>query len=380
MPKVQMSCPRCRQPILAEVEQLFDVGADPQAKQRFLSGQSNLAECKNCGYQGPLSLPIVYHDPEKELLLTYFPPELGMPVNEQERMMGPYITQVVNKLPPEKRKAYLFRPQTMLTMQTMIDRVLEADGITKEMIESSQKRLNLIQRLLTATPTARPEIVRQEEAVMDETFFQMFNRLVEASLASGDQASARAIAQLQQEMLPLTPVGQRLMAESNEVQAAVKALQEASQKGLTREPLLNLMLERNSDAALAALVSMTRNGLDYEFFTLLTERVNRSTPEEKQKLEALRQKLLDLTAEIDRRVKERVEAAHLLVNEVVDAVNVEETFQEHIEEIDEFFTEALREELESARQKGDLARSAKVQKVVELIQQASTPPAEFAFI
>ena len=65
---------------------------------------------KNCGYQGPLSTPVVYHDPEKEFFLTYFPPELGLPLNEQERMMGPYITQVVNRLPPEKRKAYLFPP------------------------------------------------------------------------------------------------------------------------------------------------------------------------------------------------------------------------------------------------------------------------------
>ncbi len=380
MPRVQMNCPRCRQPLLAEVEQLFDVGVDPQAKQRFLSGQANVADCQNCGYQGPLATPVVYHDPEKELLLTYFPPELGLPLNEQERLMGPYITQVVNKLPPEKRKAYLFRPQSMLTMQTMIDRILEADGITKEMIESSQKRLNLIQRLLTATPASRPEIVRQEEELMDETFFQMFNRLVEASMAGGDQNSARAIAQLQQEVLPLTKVGQRLMAESAEVQTAVKALQDASQKGLTRETLLDLMLQQSGEAALAALVSMTRTGLDYEFFSMVSERINQASAEDKPKLEALRQKLLDLTAEIDKRMKSRMESARMLVDEVVNAANVEEAFQTHIEEIDEFFTEVLRDELQTARQKGDLSRSAKIQKVVELIQQASTPPAEFAFI
>ncbi len=380
MPKVQMNCPRCRQPLLAEVEQLFDVGVDPKAKQRFLSGQVNQANCQSCGYQGPLSMPIVYHDPEKELLLTFFPPELGLPLNEQERLMGPYITQVVSKLPPEKRKAYLFRPQSMLTMQTMIDRILEADGITREMIESSQKRLNLIQRLLTASPASRPEIVRQEEALMDETFFQMLNRLIEASLAGGDQNSARAIAQLQQEILPLTAVGQRMMNETAEVQAAIQALQNASQKGLTREILLDLMIQQKSEAPLAALVSMTRSGLDYEFFSLLTDRINKAEGDEKTRLNELRQTLLDLTAEIDRRVKERLQDANLLLNEIVNAANVEQAFQEHIEEIDEFFAEALRNELQTARQKGDLERSAKIQKVIELVQQASAPPAEFAFI
>ena len=87
MPRVQVSCPQCRQPITAEMEQLFDVGNDPQAKQRFLSGNVNTANCRNCGYRGPLSTPIVYHDPEKELLLTFFPPELGLPLNEQERLI-----------------------------------------------------------------------------------------------------------------------------------------------------------------------------------------------------------------------------------------------------------------------------------------------------
>lgn len=380
MPKVQMSCPRCRQPLLAEVEQVFDLGVDPQAKQRLLSGQVNIANCQNCGYQGPLATPIVYHDPSKELLLTYFPPELGLSVNEQERVIGPYLTQITNRLPPEKRKAYLLRPQSMFTYQTMIDRILEADGITREMIEASQKRLNLIQRLLMATPSSRSEIVHQEEELMDESFFQMLNRLIEASLAGGDQQTAQALAQLQQEILPQTAVGQRLMNESAEVQTAMRMLQEASQKGLTREGLLDIFLQQKSEPALAALVSLTRSGLDYEFFAILSKRLENASGEEKQKLTDLRQKLLDLTAEIDRRMKERLETSRLLLSELLDAPNIEEAFQQHIGEVDEFFTEVLQQELQEARQKGDLDRSARIQKIVELIQQASAPPAEFAFI
>ena len=103
------------------------------------------------------------------------------------------------------------------------------------------------------------------------------------------------------------------------MQTAIQALQEASQKGLTRETLLDLMLQQKSEAALAALVSMTRNGLDYEFFPMLTDRINKASDEEKTKLDELRQKLLDLTAEIDKRVKERMEGANLLLDEIVNA-------------------------------------------------------------
>ena len=125
MAKIQTTCPRCRQPILAEVQQLFDLQVDPTAKQRLLSHSTNMARCAACGYDGLVSTPIVFHDPEKELLLTFFPPELGLPINEQEKQIGPLINQVVNGLPTEKRKGYLFQPQTMFTYQTLIDKVLD---------------------------------------------------------------------------------------------------------------------------------------------------------------------------------------------------------------------------------------------------------------
>ncbi len=81
MPQTQISCPRFRQMIAANVEQLFDVTHEPASKQRLLSGQSNYARCPHCGYEGRLATPVIYHDNEKELLLTFFPPELGLPLN-----------------------------------------------------------------------------------------------------------------------------------------------------------------------------------------------------------------------------------------------------------------------------------------------------------
>ena len=101
--RTQIACPRCRQPVSAQIEQLFDVTSDPGAKQRLLGGVSNYAACQSCGFSGPLSTPIVYHDADKELLLTFFPAELNMPVNEQEKLIGPLINQVTNRLPAEKR-------------------------------------------------------------------------------------------------------------------------------------------------------------------------------------------------------------------------------------------------------------------------------------
>ena len=189
MPQTQIACPRCRQIIPAQVEQLFDVTAEPASKQRLLGGVSNRARCQFCGYDGNLATPVVYHDADKELLLTYFPPELGLPANEQEKMIGPLINKVVNNLPAERRKAYLFRPQSFLTYQSLVEKILEGDGVSKEMLDEQQKRLNLIQRLLqTTTADVRAEIIKQNAAVLDEPFFAIYNRLVEAAVSSNQHS------------------------------------------------------------------------------------------------------------------------------------------------------------------------------------------------
>jgi hypothetical protein len=47
------------------------------------------------------------------------------------------ISQVTNRLPAEKRKAYLLRPQSFLTIESMLERILAADGITKEMLDTA---------------------------------------------------------------------------------------------------------------------------------------------------------------------------------------------------------------------------------------------------
>jgi hypothetical protein len=381
MPQTRTSCPRCRQPVLAEINQLFDVNADPEAKKRFMSGQFNLIHCSNCGYEGQVATPIVYHDPDKELLLTYFPAELGMPLNEQERMIGPLITQVTKNLPPEKRKAYLFRPQAILTMQGLMERVLEGEGITREMIQAQQQRLNLLQRLLSASSdAARDEIIKQDQNLVDESFFALSNQLIEASIANQDEKTARALSDIQKRLLETTEVGNKIKIQAKETEAAVKSLQEASKKGLTRDKLLDLLIEAPSETRLAALVSLARNGFDYTFFELLTKRIEKAAGEKQQSLIQLREKLLVLTQEIDAEMKKRIEAETQKLEGLLKAKDLKEATTKLLPEINDFFLEALSSELETARNKGNLERSAKLQEIMGIIQEASAPPPEIELI
>ena len=375
MSQTRTACPRCRTPLLAEVEQVVDVAVDPQAKQRLLSGSLNVIECQNCGYSGMLATPLVYHDPEKELLLTYFPPELGLPINEQERVMGPLISQVVNQLPAEKRKAYLLRPQLMLTFETLLNRVLEADGITREMIEDQQKRLNLLRRLLSTTQSeTRVEIIKQEEALIDENFFALLGQIGESAVHNNEQQMAQALMMLQQELLENTELGRKLKERAEETQAAIQSLQAASQAGLTREKLLDLIVEAPTETRRAALVGMARSGLDYQFFQILSDRIEAAAGLQREQLTALRDQLLEMTKAIDAEVQTQVQAAEDLLNSLVTAENIEAATEEHLPEFNDFFINVLKAELQAAQQKGDQARLEKLQRVVMVLQHASARP------
>jgi hypothetical protein len=379
MPKTRVNCPNCRQPVVADVSQLFDAGVDPQAKQMLLTGAYNIVQCPSCNYQGNLSTPLVYHDPEKELLLTYFPPELGLPINEQERIIGPLITQVMNSLPQEKRKAYLLRPQTMLTMQTLVEKILEGDGITKEMIQEQQKRLQLLQRMVDAQEDVLVEIAKAEDQLIDADFFQLLSRLAEVAVMSGDRDSAAKLNDLQKKLLPITTFGREIQSQSKEVEAAMQSLQ-ALGENLTREKLLELFLEAPTDIRLNVLVSMTRQGLDYAFFQMMTEQIDRSEGERRQKLLDLRERILDLTRQIDQEMERRAVHARQVVDAMTKAPDVTEAMRENLGAVDDFFVKALNEEMEAARKAGDLDKIGKLQKIALVLQEASAPPEEYALV
>lgn len=382
MAKAQTSCPRCKTPVVVDVEQVFDLNVDPQAKQRLLSGQVNVIHCPNCGYDGMVGTPIIYHDPDKEFLFTFVPSEMGLPINEQERLLGPLINQVVNKLPLEKRKAYILRPQTMLTFQTMVEKILEGDGISRQMIDDQQKRLALLQRLLTIpSADSRLEVIKQEEALIDESFFNMFNRLIEATLAQGDERSAKALSALQQELVENTAVGKKIQEQSKEAQEVINALQEASKDGLTREKLVNIFIDSaDSDVKLTALTSLVRTGMDYNFFQILTDRIDATSGEQKTKLETMRQKLLGYIQEIDAQRQAHMGQTRKLLDAILSSPKPEDAVKEYFDQIDEYFVALVEEELANARSAGDFNRSANLQKIKTIIEEASAPPPELAFI
>src|SRR5690606_6052959 len=95
----------------------------------------------------------------------------------------------------------------------------------------------------------------------------------------------------QTQLLEETEYGRQLKESVGELEAAQQVLQDAGQS-LTREKLLDFVLESKTDARIRAYVSLARPGMDYVFFQNLTEKIEKASGDEKTRLEGIREKLL----------------------------------------------------------------------------------------
>ena len=380
MPQNQIACPQCRQPIQANIEQLIDVTHDPGAKQRLLGGMVNVASCPICGFQGRVATPIVYHDNEKELLVTFYPPELNTPLPEQEKVLGPLIKRVTDRLPAEKRKAYLLKPQANLTYESMIETILGKDGVTPEMIKGQKERVAVIERLIQASsPEVRSEIIKQNKELIDEQFFALFSRLAQGASSSMQESIANQMLDIQNQLLEETEFGKGLKESVQELEAAQKSLQELGER-LTREKLLDLVIEAPNEARVQAYVSLARRGMDYAFFQNLTDKIDAASGEEKNRLESLRTSLLDFTNEIDRQLEERMKGAQAFLDKLMEQDDVEKATRDNLNNFTQEAVDLAQTMLRQASDKNDYARMGKLQKMIEVLQEASAPPPEVAFI
>lgn len=380
MPRTTINCPNCRRSIVAEIDQLFDTDDDPAAKQKFLSGAFNQVSCPYCGFQGQVAVPIVYHDPQKEFLLTFLPPDLTTPRDEQERIIGAMINKVMNRLPQEKRKAYLLNPQSALTMQGLVEKVLEAEGITKEMIEAQQEKLKLIQTLSEQTDEAEIErIVKEQDDKIDAEFFGLLLRLSDAAMSGGDSDAAHVLSDLNKNLLDISTFGQEMRAQTNEIEAALADLQKVGQD-LDREKLLELVIKAPNETRLRALVSFARPIMDYTFLLMLGERIDRARGDGRTRLADLRTSIVDMIEEYDKQVEAMMLEKKQLLDEILSSPDINETMVAALPAVDEFFVAEVNQRLESARSQGDLALIEKLQKILEIIKDASKPPASVRLI
>ena len=68
-----------------------------------------------------------------------------------------------------------------------------------------------------------------------------------------------------------------------------------------------------------------------------------------------------------------MEQSRKVLQDILKSDNIEQATGERLNEVDEFFVEALNSELEKARQQGDLDRLGQIEQIVDVLQQLVLP-------
>jgi len=232
---------------------------------------------------------------------------------------------------------------------------------------------------LNVSNDVRFEILNQEKSLVDADLFTLLDRLHDSLEMGGDSEGEQKLADLQKYLMENSDFGQELSNQMKEVEEAVNSLREAG-KELTREKLLDLVIKAPNDMRLRALVSLVRPGMDYVFFQMLSERIDRARGEGRARLVELREVLLTLTNEIDQKVEERLREARELIIKLLESDNISESTLKQLQYIDEFFLQELNRSLEEAQKHGLSGKQEKLNQILQTIQQASSASQAMAFI
>ncbi|MBI1258344.1 MAG: hypothetical protein GC204_12805 [Chloroflexi bacterium] len=373
MPRqMNLKCPNCGRPFNGTVDTVIDPALDPQAKARLLSGQLNTLRCPNCGNPVTVAAPVLYHDASKELLIAYMPMELNLTKDQQEKTIGDLMREL--KLTQSAMKGYVFQPRRALTMQNLIEQVLQADGVTPEMMEEQRNRVRLLENLMQTPPEMLPDFVKQHDAEIDAQFFQTITMMAQRFASEGRTDVAGQLLQLQQIIASLSTFGQELIARSQaEEETVAEVAQELEVLGedATREDFLTLALRyAEDDQRLQALVGLARPAFDYTFFEELSVKIGQAPADQRDGLEALRDKILELTTVIDQQTQAALQEAAGLLQEIVTAPDLDQAIAENLELLDDTFMAVLQANVQEAQRRGDLNASAKLKQVYEQVLTA----------
>jgi hypothetical protein len=368
------------------VQSLIDVVAEPQSKIALLSGNVNTTRCPNCGAPNTVLTPLLYHDSSKDLLISFVPMELGLSKDAQEKAIGDLVRELTTNLPQGAFKGYMLQPKQALTMQGLIEQVLQSDGVTPEMMQAQRERAKLVETFLQTSEESLPELIKQYDTQIDAQFIQTMTLVIQQLLGEGQQAAAEQLAFVQSRIIELSTYGQQLAQRAQAQEAIIAEVAEAVNAlgdGAQRADFLNLAVQYVGEPErLEALVGLVRPVFDYVFFQEMTALIGQSPSAERDQLEELREQLLQLTARIDQQAQTVLHESMTLLQALINSPNPDELIQANLPLIDSTFMQVLAANIQEFTRRGDVNATAKLKAIYERVVsvlQSNLPP-ELRFV
>jgi len=360
-----VACPACGTRFQTPVEQILDVRVNPEVKNRLLGGGVNVAMCPACGNGGALSIPFIYHDPEKESALLFLPFGVGNGEVERQKLAGQLTRQLMDAMPQEERKGYLFQPETFLTMENIVKRVLELEGVTDEDMARNQEQREFLDKFLSATEEEWPTLAAENEALLDENFFGLLQYTMQVIAMSG--ASGSDLDRIEKGytyLIEQTATGQLLTKRTEVVRAFADNPTQAS--------LLEALLAAPDQETVEVLVQSGMALLDYTFFQQLVHRIEAAEDsQEKARLTQLRRNILEIRDTIMEASEDVARARAQLLGKLLNTEDPLKMARSYLSELDDTFALVLRSELTAARNRGDKQGVEALQRIASVLNQVT---------
>jgi hypothetical protein len=300
--------------------------------------------------------------------MIYLPVEMGLPAQEQEQLIGKMIQQAMDSLPPEARRGYMFQPQMILSMQTFMEKVFETEGITPEMLARQRNQSDLIQKMIMADRDTLRQLIRDDEEMIDETFFAMLRAMREAADGSDDGPTALKLTNVQARLYRETGVGRRLEKQQKALHEFNQEVRQAN--GLTPDLLLkHVLANRNDESVVIALIMTGQYAFNYQFFLLLSERIEKRQKAgiDVSELLSLRERLLNIQQEMEDRSKEELEKAQKIVLSILESSDKVSAVKENLSNIDDTVLYVLSASIQQSEQQGETERAIALKEIQAII-------------
>jgi len=268
----------------------------------------------------------------------------------------------------------------MLTMQSFLEKVLETEGITKEMIERQRKQAELLNTLITADPDVADYLIKERAGEIDEVFFAMLRQYVETASQLNDNKQLVPLINLQAKLMTETEIGRQLEKQQIAIHGLNRAAKEAG--GLTPAILLTHILKNQEDPDLVrALAQVGLQAMSYEFFTGLTNEIERQqlsgNKEAVERLTAIRSDLLQMQEEIQAQTRQILGTAQETLENILAAEDMEQALMQNINKIDDAFMYVLAGETARAEETDQQERLEKLNGLRDLLvseAESQSPP------
>lgn len=371
---VQLTCPNCRTPFRTAIYTVIDATQQPELKQALLAGQLNVAVCPNCRLASLLGAPLLYHDSAKQLCLVYFPQELNARPEEQERFIGETTSFIIRSLPADAPRGYLLTPRRFMSLSSLVDTILEADGIPREALERQRKRVDLISQFAEALENEQQFslLAEQYKADLDYEFFATLSAFIDASAQEGRSDSVELLTLLRDKLVESSGFSADDMDDMDD------------EEDYDLETVVE-RLEQAEDEQLELTISELRPAIDYSFFQAWTERIEeleqQGRQDEAKRLADRRSIILETVEQMDREAQELFEAGSGVLREVLSAPDPQAALAAHGDKINEAFLLVLSANAAAAQRAGQdelVNRLDEIgQMAVDLIQSRLSPEERF---